>query len=1049
MARRSALPSGSAAGAEDDYMNRPADWSLAGRHRRFARFALALALLLGFFVQSISPAVPSASAVTRAIKLPVPSGTQMTVSQGYNTDPNAGGSHYSCVDYPALGCSATWAYKYSVDLRRVDGTTEGTTVVSPVNGTIRWIDEAYGGMSIDLGNGYAVAYFHTVIAPGLEAGDTVTQGQYMGTIAPPGQGGNGGFPHIHVTVWQTTDGGNWNRTAIPFTGTYALDGTDMPNTGAANRNQWKGTTLTSTNAASGSTTVPRQVAKTGPAHNASVTTSTVNLSWSPATGATSYQVSIDGGSVLSSWITTTSWTTPALASGSHTWIVTAKNNVGTGSVSSTWRFTIVTSAATTTLDNGGKISTGKYRIKATRQGMVGGTTSSGHVIIENDNFVSLPACVTTTCSWLTPGTTSTTYGYVTSCGSKCYVMIYNPTTKKCVVSPVLDRGPLTNVDDFWNATSSRYVNQKIEDKGLSYQLAQGYPADAAALDGYDVGWGKSGNVGRTYFAGGTLYTPTFPTSMDVGDGAWLGLGFPWNPGPQTVEVTMLWQVSTTVADAQATCGAPTVPYFTMSKSSGTPQSVITVNGKNFNPGEKVNIYLDSSANTPLATVTTDSRGRYTTTFKVPNTAGGPHKIIAVGQTSSKRVTKDFFILPRSGISTISGSANLTITVKGYNFASGEKVNLTWDNGTTVVASGTASASGNINFTVRAPSVGGTHTAKMTGVTYGKSATVQYTTVQRVRTTETSGSSSNTVTVYGTGWPTNVTVTFRWQSATGSVLCSDVTDSTGYASCTFKPYSSAENGPYKIYGTYGSKTASTTFTVVGFASSDDETPTATPSPTATETVSDASPIASPESTETPAPEETSTEVAPTETVPVEETASPVETPTAEPTVAPEPVISTFNAVADTSVAWATPDAAQPVEALGSLTVGGENGSVTYVGFDVSGIGSGTVTSAQLVLTATGDGGTGGALGAISGYIVDENGTAQSLPADGIAAAFGSDGNPAIVGSGAPGQQIVIDVTLSVQVDGQYTFVLAGADGAQLQISSREGSAPPQLIITTQP
>ena len=30
-----------------------------------------------------------------------------------------------------------------------DGTTEGTTVLSPVTGTIRWIDEDFGGMSIE------------------------------------------------------------------------------------------------------------------------------------------------------------------------------------------------------------------------------------------------------------------------------------------------------------------------------------------------------------------------------------------------------------------------------------------------------------------------------------------------------------------------------------------------------------------------------------------------------------------------------------------------------------------------------------------------------------------------------------------------------------------------------------------------------------------------------------------------------------------------------------------------------------------------------------
>jgi hypothetical protein len=109
----------------------------------------------------------------------------------------------------------------------------------------------------------------------------------------------------------------------------------------------------------------------------------------------------------------------------------------------------------------------------------------------------------------------------------------------------------------------------------------------------------------------------------------------------------------------------------------------------------------------------------------------------------------------------------------------------------------------------------------------------------------------------------------------------------------------------------------------------------------------------------------------------------------------------------------------------------------------------VTSASLVLTDAGNGGSAGPVGLIPGYVVDETGTANTLPSEGINAAYGSDGSAATVGAIGPGQQAVIDVTLSVQADGQYTFVIPGDAASELRISSREGSAPPILILTVQP
>jgi len=146
------------------------------------------------------------------------------ISQGYN-----GSSHYNS--------GSSYQYYYSFDLARDDGATAGQAVLSPVSGTVRWTEYGSGGISIDLGNGYAVAFFHVTMDPSIVAGARVSQGQYMGFVSGPGGPGYVGFAHIHLTVWQTSDGGNWSRIAVPFTGANAIAGQSFPDTSGFNQHR--------------------------------------------------------------------------------------------------------------------------------------------------------------------------------------------------------------------------------------------------------------------------------------------------------------------------------------------------------------------------------------------------------------------------------------------------------------------------------------------------------------------------------------------------------------------------------------------------------------------------------------------------------------------------------------------------------------------------------------------------------------------------------------------------------------------------------------------
>ncbi len=149
------------------------------------------------------------------------SGGEWTIMQGYH-----GSSHQNQ--------DSLWQYEYSLDLARVDGNTAGQPVYSPVNGVVRWTDPSTGGISIDIGNGHAVAMFHVTFNRGLEAGTPVQQGQLLGEVSGPGGPGFMGTAHVHFTLWATSDNGNWDRQAVPFAGQYAISGMNFPDTGGGN-----------------------------------------------------------------------------------------------------------------------------------------------------------------------------------------------------------------------------------------------------------------------------------------------------------------------------------------------------------------------------------------------------------------------------------------------------------------------------------------------------------------------------------------------------------------------------------------------------------------------------------------------------------------------------------------------------------------------------------------------------------------------------------------------------------------------------------------------
>ncbi|MPZ64803.1 MAG: hypothetical protein GEU83_04555 [Pseudonocardiaceae bacterium] len=161
-----------------------------------------------------------------------------------------------------------------------------------------------------------------------------------------------------------------------------------------------------------------------------------------------------------------------------------------------------------------RLESGKssYRVFATREGLVGGTTANGHVIRERDHFAALPSR-----RGLAPR------------GTGDYTVKVCADNDRCEWAPVWDVGPWNTTDDHWNPSDLR---ESWRD------LAQGLPqAQAAFEDGY--------NGGRDQFGRRVVN----PAGIDLADGMfWDGLRLRDN---SWVTVSYLWTGSGPIATVRS------------------------------------------------------------------------------------------------------------------------------------------------------------------------------------------------------------------------------------------------------------------------------------------------------------------------------------------------------------------------------------------------------------------------------------------------------------------------------------------------------------------
>ncbi len=740
----------------------------------------------------------------------------------------------------------------------------------------------------------------------------------------------------------------------------------------------------------------------------------------------------------------------------------------------------------TPVSGGTVLAPGTFRVTGTREGLVGGTTSNGHVIVPDDKFIALPACTSSSCPWLTPGTIHPLWGKRVECGADCSVRVTNPNTGVCVVAPVWDVGPWYTNDDWWNPTETRRLNNLDTTVNI---LSQGYPGVDAARNGMDTGYGIApsgiGISNKGYEVGNR-------SAIDIADGVWTDLGFDFNAGivHNGVIVTFLWMSGENASTAAAACDnsanliatpsatATVVPTatptktptatattattaatptgtasLTLSATSGGVGSPTTLTGTGFAPGETVRFFWDSTATPLLGTATATTSGGVSRTLTVPDSVRGAHPVIARGATSGRQGQATFTVTPRllRTPTQAAPGATMTITVKG--FGPSEGVKLTWLTTTgSVLGTATTNTVGTGTVTITLPQAPtGWRDYTGMGLTSGVRAWGAIQVLPRLTLSPTSAVSGATVATTLQGFPASSGVTVYWNrtaTSSGTAVCSGTTSSTGSFGCSFRAPMAAA-GVYPVVGVAGTTSAqailslgttSTSSAQISSQSLDEPTATATatlpPAPTATATATTTTPAVMPTPTSAP-------------------TATPEPTATVAPTATSAPVNQELMllAVADASVApsslGGTPEAG-PVKDSTVLTAGGPEGALVFLTFQVTGVEAGTVVDASLILTGAGEvGGVGGALGALPDVWIDETGmTYETVPAYEAPPALAADGSAAYIEWIEPGTERVIDVTGTVRADGTITFVLTGTSDAPVTVASRESATPPRLMLTVQ-
>lgn len=257
---------------------------------------------------------------------------------------------------------------------------------------------------------------------------------------------------------------------------------------------------------------------------------------------------------------------------------------------------------------------------------------------------------------------------------------------------------------------------------------------------------------------------------------------------------------------------------TLSPTSGPPGTNVTVTGSGFSANASVSIIFDAA--TVLAEVPANSNGAFSTTVTIPSNASVGSHTIKASDGSAEIPTTTFNVTSPEATITLSptgGTRGTTVTVSGTNFGASKTITIKFDNNNiaTNPTTVTSSSTGSFSATIVIPSTAslGNHSISATDGTESASATFNVV-ESDITLSPASGATGTVVTVSGTNFAANTSITIKFDNNNITTSPSSVTStSTGSFSATITIPSTASLGSHTVSASDGTKTASTTFTVI--------------------------------------------------------------------------------------------------------------------------------------------------------------------------------------------------------------------------------------------
>jgi hypothetical protein len=349
-----------------------------------------------------------------------------------------------------------------------------------------------------------------------------------------------------------------------------------------------------------------------------------------------------------------------------------------------------------------------------------------------------------------------------------------------------------DIGAYGNSTSASEVDNKsyqlIVNSLISLNKTSGIITTPVTISG--SGFAPSESGVRITFNGNVVGTTP---SVNSG-GTWsVSFNIPAMPGGTYVVDAY---GNTTSASSVPDLSFTVTPQFTMSPSSGTSGTIVTASGNGYSANEIIPLTFDGA---PIgAGVNADSTGSWTTSFPIPVSSSGAHRIGAGSAVPPLSFTTGSTL----SANKTSGIAGTSVTVTGSSFAANETgITVTFD-GNPLGSAVTASSTGAWSATVTIPQTfGGDHSIGARGKTTPATAVSESTfTVLPVLSplSKTTGPAGTSVTLSGTSFAPAEKIIINYDGV--AIEQTTTTDDNGAWSSTFKiPPSPAGSHTIKVSG----------------------------------------------------------------------------------------------------------------------------------------------------------------------------------------------------------------------------------------------------------